>query len=149
MHDFLLSQQFLGKDHILTPVNHIDGCHVTMAVFIDNQNVELAMEYNRAKYELNRLKAKGDIALCSFHPTILYLNYKWFLYQTKVKVQEPTKKSGDVEKIYLRLETMTTLSSNKMKCKKMDYTEILSMVPNIKEHPLQNLLHLRRKITQK
>ena len=38
-----------------------------MAVFIGNQNVESAMGYNRAKYELIRLKAKEDIVLCSFH----------------------------------------------------------------------------------
>ena len=65
MHDFLLFQQFLEKDHILTAVNHIDGCHVTMAVFVGNQNVESAMGYNRAKNELNKLKAKGDIVLQS------------------------------------------------------------------------------------
>ena len=65
MHDFLLSQHFLEKYHILTAVNHIDGCHVTMVVFIGNQNVESAMGYNRAKYELNRLKANGDIVLQS------------------------------------------------------------------------------------
>ena len=65
MHDFLLSQQFLEKYHILTAVNHIDECHVTMAVFVGRQNVESAMGYNRAKYELVRLKAKGDIVLQS------------------------------------------------------------------------------------
>ena len=48
MHDFLLSQQFLGKYHILTGVNHIDECHVTIAVHVGNQNVESAMSYNRA-----------------------------------------------------------------------------------------------------
>ena len=63
MHDFVLSQQFLEKDHILTAVNHIDGCHVTTAVRVGNQNIELVTDYNRAKYELNRVKAKGDIVL--------------------------------------------------------------------------------------
>ena len=36
---------------------------MTIAVRVGNQNVESAMDYNRAKYELNRLKAKGDIVL--------------------------------------------------------------------------------------
>ena len=56
MYDFSLSQQFLEKDHILTAVNHIDECHVTILVRVGNQNVESAMGYHRAKYELNRLK---------------------------------------------------------------------------------------------
>ena len=51
---FAESAVFRKRPH-LTAVNHIEGSHVTMAVLSGNQNVESAMDYNRAKYELNRL----------------------------------------------------------------------------------------------
>ena len=60
---FVAESAVFRKYHILTAVNHIDGCHVTMAVWFGNQNVESAIDYNRAKYELNRVNAKGDIVL--------------------------------------------------------------------------------------